>query len=180
MPRMSYSGTTGATVTYGITASDKSVDTAPTGTGVTADIAGTTRTAYSVVVADAKRGMTIDWYEGGEYIASEEIPVDVPATLEANHGAGSWGETVTGDTTLTHETCIDGVVLGLTTPGATLTLYAASDTTRSTPLRRTTAAADGTWTLPAPSGSLVLVVAKDGFYDSADGDATIEVAITVA
>lgn len=77
MPRMSYSGTTGATVTYGITAADKSVDTAPTATGVTADIAGTDRTAYSVVVADAKRGMTIDWYEGGQYIASEEIPLDV-------------------------------------------------------------------------------------------------------
>jgi len=36
MPRMSYSGTTGATVTYGITAADKSVDTEPTATVVTA------------------------------------------------------------------------------------------------------------------------------------------------
>jgi hypothetical protein len=37
----------------------------------------------------------------------------------------------------------------------------------------------GSWSLPAPSGSLVLVVSKDGFYDAAEGDATIEVAITV-
>ena len=74
---------------------------------------------------------------------------------------------------------MDGTALGLTTPGATLTLYAAADTARTTPLRKTTANADGTWALYAPSGSLVLVVAKDGFYDSADGDAAIEVAITV-
>ncbi|MEN6429731.1 MAG: hypothetical protein ABFC80_02655, partial [Coriobacteriales bacterium] len=81
MPRMTYSGTAGATVTYGITKPDKSVDTAPTGTGVTADIVGTSRTAYSVVVADTKRGMTIDWYEGGQYVASEEIPDDVLTPL---------------------------------------------------------------------------------------------------
>jgi len=81
MPRMTYSGTTGATVTYGITDADKSEDTAPTGTGVTADLVGAVRTAYSVVVPDAKRGMTIDWYEDGEYIDSEEIPADVLTPL---------------------------------------------------------------------------------------------------
>lgn len=86
MPRMTYSGTAGATVTYGITKPDKTVDTAPTGTGVTADIVGTSRTAYSVVVADTKRGMTIDWYEGGQYVASEEIPDDVLTPLAAVDG----------------------------------------------------------------------------------------------
>lgn len=89
MPRMTYSGTSGATVQYGITAADKSVDTAPTNIGLTADIVGPDWTAYSVVVADAKRGMTIDWYEDGEYIASQEIPVDVltPATAAAADAA---------------------------------------------------------------------------------------------
>jgi len=111
---------------------------------------------------------------------------DIDAALSAAHGSGAWGETVEGDTLLTEATVVDGSALGRIldssgnpVPGATLTLYAAADLTRSTPLRRTTAAADGTWTLPAPSGSLVLVVSKDGFYDAADGDATIEVAITV-
>ena len=85
MPRMTYSGTSGATVTYGITAADKSVDTAPTATGVTADIVGAVRTAYSVVVDDSKRGMAIDWYEGGQYIVSEEIPAY--ATLAASQPA---------------------------------------------------------------------------------------------
>ncbi len=86
MPRMSYSGTTGTTVTYGITAADKSEDTAPTGTGVTSDIVGDVRTAYSVVVDDSKRGMTIDWYEGGEYIVSEEIPLDMLTPLAVVDG----------------------------------------------------------------------------------------------
>jgi len=86
MPRMTYNGTTGATVTYGITDADKSEDTAPTGTGVTADLVGAVRTAYSVVVPDTKRGMTIDWYEDGEYIDSEEIPADVLTPLAVVDG----------------------------------------------------------------------------------------------
>jgi hypothetical protein len=43
------------------------------------------RTAYSVVVDDSKRGMAIDWYEGGQYIVSEEIPAY--ATLAASQPA---------------------------------------------------------------------------------------------
>lgn len=44
-----------------------------------------------------------------------------------------------------------GAVLGLATPGSSITAYLASDTERTYPKRHTTAATDGTWALYLPA-----------------------------
>jgi hypothetical protein len=74
----------------------------------------------------------------------------------------------------------DGEVLGLATPGSTITAYLATDTDRSDPVRQTTAATDGSWALYLPAGTYTLVVTLDGYYDAADGDSEITRTVTVA
>lgn len=84
-------------------------------------------------------------------------------------------------TLITHaSTDVGDVVLGLATPGSSITAYLASDTGRTEPKRHTTAATDGTWALYLPAGTYVLVVSLDGYYDAADGDSVIERTVVVS
>ena len=73
-----------------------------------------------------------------------------------------------------------GTALGIATAGSTLTLFLATDTTYSTPIRSTTAAADGTWALYATAANYTLVVSLDGHYDGTEGDSVITRSIIVA
>jgi len=72
-----------------------------------------------------------------------------------------------------------GNVIGITTPGATIRAYAASDTALATALRRTTAGAQGRWTIYLePDADYLLAFTKDGYYDAEGNDSVLTVEVS--
>ncbi len=195
---LAYLGTPGAAVSYSIDNPDKTEHTAATGAGVTAMHVGLTRTLFGVVVSNPPLGGVVNWFEGGAYKSSESITQDDgaiagdPMTLTA----AAKGEIIdaiageySGDTVITHLTRIDasgnivadplGEELGVAAPGSTMQAFLASDTARANALRRSVAAAGGTWALSVPTGTLVIRESQDGFYDATEGDSVIEITVVV-
>lgn len=102
---------------------------------------------------------------------------DIDAVLSATHGAGAWGPAdETSDTEVTHlSTGDDAEVIGITTPGATISAYIGQ-----TFFRRSVAEPDGEWSIwLTPGATYTLQFSKDGYYDAEDGDSVITREVTV-
>jgi len=154
--------------------------TAPDNAGIVAVRTQTDQLTFTDGKVDANATATVDAQAIrdalGMAAADMDAQLDAIAAQIAAVAAYQPGDTLITETTkFDAEGNIDteGTAYGITTPGASLTLFASTDTGYSDPVRHTTAAADGTWSIGVPSGTFTLVVAKDGYYDADDGDSVI-------
>lgn len=170
-------------VRYTLIKSDGTVTQAWTHTGVVDRTpSGATRGTYGVTasIPDGWEG-DIHWEDDGTTptrFASAGIgPNDAPLfaipgrTLAvAADGSVTAGneEPIAGDVLLTQASEDDShVVIGHGTPGATITAYLSTDTSRATPLRQCTVEVDGDWSLGvAPGATYTLAETLDGYSET--------------
>jgi hypothetical protein len=133
--------------------------------------------------------------DGGERaaIAAAAIAAGVATELNATANKDAVLEavtegTITSGVEFTDESeDADGNVIGITTPGATIRAYAAvADPALTAALRKSTAEANGTWSiyvepgLPANANGAthILGFTKDGYYDAEGGDSVLTAEVT--
>jgi hypothetical protein len=172
----------------------------PAGTYTLTDAAGLAGMRYEVEPATGEVGAVGDWYVAAVDAKADTLLARATearlAELDAANLPAAKDEIIAaiageyaGDTLITDATRIDasgnivaapaGTALGVAAAGSTMQAFLASDVARENALRRSVAAADGTWALSVPTGTLVIRESQDGFYDATEGDSVIEITVVI-